>query len=152
MGNLTRRLDTDCILIRPEATTKEQVIGLLCKSLQDRGLISKKEQLLEDIIERERLASTSLGLGIAIPHAHSSAVTTTLLAAAVVDPPLEGPTPDDEPVKLVFLMAGPVGKEALHIRLLSKLARLLHDRELREALIASADREEFFELLDARDS
>lgn len=152
MGNLTRRLDTGSILIRPQTSSKEQVISLLCKRLQENGLILDQQQLFSDIMEREKLASTSLGLGIAIPHAHSSTIKTTILAAAVIDPPLEGPTPDDIPVNLVFLMAGPPGKEALHIRLLSKLARLLHDRELREALIASADQEEFFELLDSRDS
>lgn len=151
MGGICKRLLPEAILIKPEAGTKEELIAELVELLAEHHAVEEPERLIEDILEREQLASTCLGFGCAVPHAHSGSVETTHLAAAVLDPPLEIDTPDGEPVSLLFLMVGPKNSAGLHIRLLSKLARLLHDEQLRSDLKSVSDKTEFHQLICRKD-
>jgi mannitol/fructose-specific phosphotransferase system IIA component (Ntr-type) len=151
MGGICKRLLPEAILIKPEAETKEELITALVNLLAEHHAVDEPGKLIGDILEREELASTCLGFGCAVPHAHSGCVETTHLAAAVLDPPLEIETPDGEPVSLLFLMVGPKNSAALHIRLLSKLARLLHDEDFRSSLKQAADKTEFHELICRKD-
>jgi mannitol/fructose-specific phosphotransferase system IIA component (Ntr-type) len=132
-------------------TKKEEVIRDLIDLLTEQHDIEHPQQLIDDILAREQLASTCLGFGCAVPHAHSSSLKTTLLAAARLEPPLEVETPDREPVSLMFLMVGPEHSAGLHIRLLSKLARLLHDEQFRSQLRSVSSPQEFYNLICEKD-
>jgi mannitol/fructose-specific phosphotransferase system IIA component (Ntr-type) len=151
MGAICTRLPAECIFIQGKSPggklplDKEQVVRLLAERLARTGAVEDTEMLIRDVLEREQLASTCLGFGCAVPHAHSQAVSSTVLAAASLDPPLTLETPDGQPVSLLFLMAGPVQSAALHLRLLSKLARLLHDPIFRDELREASDAKEFHE-------
>lgn len=155
MGGICKRIVPESIILNPasqgKSQEKEDIIRQLVDSLAKRQEVSDAEQLIKDILEREDLASTCLGLGCAVPHAHSSAVTTTVIAAARLDPPLELDAPDGEPVSLMFLLAGPRNSAGLHIKLLSKLSRLLHDSTFREQLRKAGTAEEFYQLLCKKD-
>ena len=96
---------------------------------------------------REELASTCLGSGCAVPHAHSETLSTSLLAAARITPPADLETPDGHPISLVFLLVGPSKNTVVHLKLLSKLARLLHDEVFRHQLLASDCAEAFHALI-----
>jgi len=152
MGDITDRLDPGCILLEARSAKKEQVISQLVDLLAQAHAIADADELLRAIMKREELSSTCVGYGCAIPHAHSHVLHDTIIAAARVDPPLRCRTPDGSPLSIVFLMAGPEDSAGLHMRLLSKLARLLHDPTFREALQAAKDSQEFLQIIAAKDT
>ncbi len=145
MGSICERLLPECVLLDPQERGKESIVRRLVDMLAQVHDISDTEQLVNDIMKREELGSTCIGSGCAVPHAHSSTLDTTIVAAARLSPPQDFAAPDGEPVSLVFLMAGPDTSASLHIRLLSKLARLLYDNafrgELREVETAEGFRQ-----------
>lgn len=151
MGGICKRLSQDCVVMDPQGQDKETLIRLLVDTLDRVHAIDNRQQLLEDVLEREHFTSTCLGSGCAIPHAHSNALERTLIAAARLDPPLKTDTPDGEPISLMFLMVGPVTNAGLHIRLLSKLARLLHDDAFRQQLRQAKTADEFHRLVCEKD-
>jgi len=151
MGVLCNRLAPDCILIDVQEQDKEQIIQLLVAALDATHHLSDPQRLLSDIMAREKLASTCLGSGCAVPHAHSDTLSTSILAAARINPPAKFDTPDDQPVSLIFLLVGPPKNAVVHLKLLSKLARLLHDGKFRQQLLEAKSAEEFHALICKKD-
>ncbi|MBL7007184.1 MAG: PTS sugar transporter subunit IIA [Spirochaetia bacterium] len=153
MGGICKRLPVKCILLDcyDPAAEKDPIIRRLVEALAQVYEIQDTDQLVKDIMEREELASTCLGFGCALPHAHSPILKTTAIAAARLDPPLNFKAPDDEPVELVFLMVGPENSAVLHLKLLSKLVRLLHDAGFREELLKAETPEAFHQLICRKD-
>ncbi len=147
MGGICTRLSPENILLDPPEETKEEIIRRLTELLKESGGISDADALARDIFAREEIGTTCIGHGCAVPHAPSDAVESTLFAAARLDPPRDFGAYDGEPVSLVFLMAGPPKSGNLHIRLLSKLARLLHDESFRKELEGAKTAEEFHRIL-----
>lgn len=147
MEGICKRLSTDCILLDLHEQDKEQIIRKLVNALHEAHHFPNPEKLLADIMAREELASTSLGCGCAVPHAHSETLSTSLLAAARISPPADLDTPDGQPISLLFLLVGPSKNAIVHLKLLSKLARLLHDETFRQQLLASNSPEAFHALI-----
>lgn len=147
MGVLCSLISSRRVLIDPDVRDKADLIRKLVEALALERQVTDADQLYRDVMDREELSSTALGLGCAIPHAHSSGIGTTLLAAAKLARPVEFDAAESKPVSLVFLMAGPQRSSRLHLTILSKLARFLHDPQLREQLLAAADAEAFCRLL-----
>ena len=152
MGAIGSRLSPEYILVPAQVQGKEEVLKLLVQALAAGGITSDPELLLKDLEARERLSSTALGSGCAVPHAHSAAMASTVFAAARVSPPLSYDTPDGDPVSLFFLMAGPKADTGLHLKLLSKLARLLHDPQMREDLNKADTPEAFHRIILEKDT
>lgn len=143
MEGIGKRLQPACILLDLQETDKKAVISKLVETLQSCYPIVAPEKLIEDILARESLASTCLGSGCAVPHAHSIGLKSSYIAAARLATPMELETPDEEPVSLVFLLVGPPQKASLHLKLLSRLARLLHDEQFRADLEQATTPQEF---------
>jgi mannitol/fructose-specific phosphotransferase system IIA component (Ntr-type) len=141
----------ECVVMDPPVKKKEEVIRCLVDCLVEHYEIKNPEKLSADIFDRENLVSTCVGHGCALPHARSSALDTTVFAAARLQPPGEFDAPDGEPVSLVFLMAGPESSTGLHIRLISRVARLLNDASFRDELRGAATAQEFYESLCRKD-
>ncbi len=151
MGPICRRLLTECVLLDIRTESKEELVSMLVAAIARAHTVSDEQLLVRDVLEREELASTCIGLGCAVPHAHSAAIDTTIIAAARLKPPFGDNTPDSRPVELVFLMAGPENSAGLHLRLLSRLARLLHNDSFRGALMQAESGEEFRNLICEED-
>ena len=80
--------------------------------------------------ERERLAATNIGNGVAVPHAYVDGVPRVMLFFARLRERLEHGSGNGEPVDLVFMLVGPQAAQAGHLPLLARLVRLLHDQQL----------------------
>jgi mannitol/fructose-specific phosphotransferase system IIA component (Ntr-type) len=143
MEGICKRLAPECVLLDIQVEDKRSAVSAMANSLATHYSFSNVEELVADILAREQLASTCLGFGCAVPHAHSAGLETTYIGAARLSPPLVDETPDDQPVTLMFLLVGPPGRASLHLKLLSKLARLLHDGELRDKLLGATTQKEF---------
>ncbi|MFH2113322.1 MAG: PTS sugar transporter subunit IIA [Spirochaetota bacterium] len=152
MISLHSILDPACVVVDLDLCSKEEVIGALVDLLSGSGAVSDRDGLLRDVMAREALAPTGLGMSCAIPHAHSAAVLRTVVAAARLRTAVDFGAPDGTPATLVFLMVGPRDAAGIHLKLLSKFARFLHDDAFRAAAMAAADAASFAELIYARDT
>ncbi|MEA5106553.1 MAG: PTS sugar transporter subunit IIA [Sphaerochaeta associata] len=146
MANMRDLLDQRCILLDRSEQTIEGVI----KTLTDQLHAVKADQVPENLTERVidgGFHTTCMGEGCAITHARCPSMQKTLLAAMRLTPPLDLKALDGKRVVLVFLLVGPQKSSSFHLRILSKLARLLHQSDLREALITSKSSIDFHTLI-----
>jgi fructose-specific phosphotransferase system IIA component len=152
MVSIYSLLPPECVLLHPVVEDKEKLIKLLINSLEKAGKIIDKERLFLDVMERESLASTGLEHSCAIPHAQSKSLDETVLAVALLDKGIDFNSLDGKMAHLVFLMAGPREKAAEHLKLLSKLSRILHDNNFRESLKKADTVSTFLDLLKNKDA
>ena len=138
-------LSTDVIAVNLETADKEDAI----KKVIDLGAKSNKildiEKVSGTIFEREKLVSTGVGKGFAIPHGKTDSIKDVVAAFAITKDPIDFDSIDGEPVRFIFLL---IGKENLlntHIKLLSRISRLMNKDEFREKLLEAASPEEVLE-------
>lgn len=131
---LTDALDAATITLTLSARRKPDIVRELVDLLAASGRIDRADQVAREVLERERLATTGIGGGIAIPHCLTTAAERTWMALGRSIPGLKFDAVDRRPVELFFLMVGPPGAHNEHLRLLSRLSRLLHDPALKESL------------------
>ncbi|MDA3957084.1 PTS sugar transporter subunit IIA [Oceanispirochaeta sp.] len=151
MVSIYSLLYPECVLLHPKAEEKADLIKLMIDSLEKAGRTIDKEQLFKDVMERERLSSTGLDYGCAIPHAQSEALEETVMAAALLEKGVDFNSPDGNPAQLVFLIAGPKNQAGHHLKLLSKMSRILHDNEFRNSLEKIASVSGFLDLVKKRE-
>jgi mannitol/fructose-specific phosphotransferase system IIA component (Ntr-type) len=92
------------------------------------------ETILTAVRDREQLLSTGIGSGVAIPHGKTPVVDQLIMAAGVTGEPVDFDALDGQPVELLFLLIGPESASGAHIKVLSRISRLLRREELRERL------------------
>lgn len=109
---------------------------------------ANQERLVEQVLERERLVSTMVGRGFALPHARSEEVSELVVGVGVFPKGLRDVTPDGEAVKVIFLLLEPKRVSKLYLKTLGVLARLARMPGILEKLIAPATPEEFMATID----
>jgi fructose-specific phosphotransferase system IIA component len=144
-------LSPDLVLIHPETKNKASLIKLMIDKLEAGGKTNNGELLFQDVLKREELSTTALDCECAVPHAHSTAMESTTIAAALLDEGVDFNSQDGKKAKLVFLITGPKNHSGLHLKLLSKMARILQDRDFREILMNADSGEEFQKLIKKRE-
>ena len=151
MAALSSYFDADRCAVGVRAGTKAEAVAALVDLLAATGKAPDRAGLVRAVMDREALAPTGLGDDCAIPHAQTDAVSETSLAAIRLSEPLDFGAPDGTPARLVFLIAGPKDSAALHLRLLSRLARTLSDPDFRDAALAAPDASAFAAAILATD-
>lgn len=121
------------------AASRREAVEALVALVAAAGKASDPAALVEAVMEREALAPTGLGEDCAIPHAQTDAVAETVVAAVRLADPVDFGAPDGTPARLAFLIAGPKDSAAVHLRLLSKLARIMSDPGFRARALAAPD-------------
>ncbi|RQW04650.1 PTS sugar transporter subunit IIA [candidate division KSB1 bacterium] len=139
--NLRDLLSVDVIKIPLASKEKYQIIEELVDVLNDAGRIKNRDMVLQAVFARERVMSTGMGNGVAIPHAKTDGVRELVLAFGVTREDIDFEAIDEKPVRIVFLLAGPTEQTGLHLKALSHISRLMHRKEFRKKLAAvqSAD-------------
>jgi fructose-specific phosphotransferase system IIA component len=117
--------------------SKDEVLNSLIDLLKSSKKIKDLEKVREAIFEREKIMSTGVGKGFAIPHGKTDAVTDIVAAFAVTNDPVDFQSLDGEPVRLLFLLIGRDNMVGPHIKLLSRISRLMNKDEFRKKLIAA---------------
>jgi PTS system nitrogen regulatory IIA component len=131
MMDLSDLIDVPAIMPALRANSKKQLLQLLAeKAAQVTGL--PEREIFDTILQRERLGSTGVGNGIAIPHGKLAGVKRITGVFARLESPVDFEALDDQPVDLVFLLLAPEGAGADHLKALSRIARVLRDRYGRE--------------------
>ncbi len=143
--NLFTLLDEKTILPNLEAENKEQVINKLIDTLRWKVDAETVEAIRESVFERERIMSTGVGKGLAIPHCKTKAVDKNYAAFARLASPLDFNSIDSEPVQIIFLLVGPDSNHSQHIKLLSRISRLMNSASFHEKILNSQTSEVIIE-------
>ncbi len=148
MNRLSAILPAEQVLVSVDATSKKRAFeeaGLLFESLHglNRALIT------DSLFARERLGSTGLGHGVAIPHGRIKGLKQPLAAVFQLAAPIGFDAPDEQPVKLMIFLLVPEAATQKHLEILSEIAELLSDSSLREQLKAVAQSAELHQLIAA---
>jgi PTS system nitrogen regulatory IIA component len=104
-------------------------------------------QVFESLFSREKLGSTALGYGIAIPHGRIKGLKDTACAFMRLAQPVDFDAPDNLPVDLLFILLAPAAATDLHLQILGELAQMFSEKEMREKLRHAADSQELHRLL-----
>lgn len=148
---ITDLLNPNAIELDVSLQSKEAAIDKLVSLHSKCGSLENAEEYKSDIIKREELGTTAIGMQIAIPHAKSKAVKTPALAAVTVKDGVDYGAPDGQKVTLLFMIAATTDGE-VHLEVLSRLMQLLMDEEFTAKLKTAKSADEFLSLIDTKES
>ncbi|MEO8342245.1 MAG: PTS IIA-like nitrogen regulatory protein PtsN [Gallionella sp.] len=133
------------ILLDTESTSKKRVferVGLLFENNQQIA----RSQVFDSLFARERLGSTGLGQGVAIPHGRIAKLRDATAAFVKTTHPIPFDSPDVQPVNLIFVLLVPERATDLHLQILSELAQMFSDTSFRNRLLACEDSASIYQL------
>ncbi|MCH9634484.1 MAG: PTS system mannose-specific EIIBCA component [Chlamydiae bacterium] len=129
-----------------EATSRDEAIKELIQRLsQDHNLVNE-EEFLNAIMQREKIASTGIGVGVAVPHAKLPIYDDFFIAVGILKQGIDWGAMDELPVKLIFLIGGPDDKQTQYLNLLSQLTLYLRDEEVRKKLLTLTAPEQMIQI------
>jgi PTS system nitrogen regulatory IIA component len=146
MNRLASILPAAQVLVSVDATSKKRAFeeaGLLFENLH--GL--SRALITDSLFARERLGSTGLGHGVAIPHGRIKGLKAPMAALFRLAQPIGFDAPDEQPVSLLIFLLVPEAATQKHLEILSEIAELLSDAPLREKIKASTDAAELHQLI-----
>lgn len=149
---ITELLDINSIDLNPQISNKEEAIDHLVNLLDQSGKLNDKEIYKESVLNREAQSTTGIGDGVAIPHGQSEGVKTAGLSAMVVKEGLDFKSLDGQPTYLFFMIGAPKDSGGAHLQALAQLSTLLMEEDFRNALINASSKEEFLQLIDAKEN
>ena len=138
MNRIARLLPTTNVVTNLQVTSKKRLFeqaGLLFEN--NHGI--ERSKVFDSLFARERLGSTGLGEGVAIPHGRIKGLKDALAAVVRLSEPVPFEAPDGQPVRLLVFLLVPEHATEEHLELLSELAELLSDRPIRDSLMHCED-------------
>jgi PTS system nitrogen regulatory IIA component len=138
MNQIARLLAPDTVVANLDASSKKRVfeqVGLMFENHQGLARVT----IYDALFAREKLGSTALGLGVAIPHGRIKGLKQAVGAFVRLAAPVQFDAPDGKPVDLIFVLLVPEAANEQHLQLLSELAQMFSERAFREKLAAAED-------------
>ncbi len=143
--NLFTLLDEQNVIPNLQAKNKKDVINTLVDKLSTKVDETTLKAIRAGVFERENVMSTGVGKGLAIPHCKTKAVEDNYAVFAKLSKPLDFNSIDNEPVEIIFLLVGPDSRHSHHIKLLSRISRLMNSASFREKILSSETSEVILE-------
>lgn len=134
------------VYLNAKATEKKEIIIEIGNFMKDAPEIINYNQFLSDVFEREKISSTGIGNGVAIPHARTDAVSNFVICIAKTIKELDFEAIDNKPVKLIFMLGTPKSKVNQYLQILAHLTRLLKEKTFRNALFQAKDEDTIIEI------
>ena len=134
MARISELLPRSAIVLDLRSREKFEVIKELVRPLVAAGAITEESEFVSAIVRRENMESTGIGLGVAIPHARTKAVSSIVLAFGRSDSGVDFSSLDGKPSHLIFLIAAPEEQKTEYIMTLARLSKLLRKDEVRIGL------------------
>ena len=144
-------LNKDCIIPELRSQNKREVLEELTGALLNCKENLDKEALVEVLLERERLGSTGIGDGIAIPHGKIQDLDELVLSFGRSTEGIEFDSMDGRPTHLFFLLIAPENSAGIHLRALAKISRLLKSGQFRQRLLEAENSEALFQVIQEED-
>jgi fructose-specific phosphotransferase system IIA component len=141
-------LNPKYILTDFKSDNKDKVINELVDLLKDDERVIDLEEVRKCVFDREKIMSTGVGKGFAIPHGKTNSVTDIIAVFGKSREPIEYNSLDGEPVNLVFLMIGKDTLVSKHIKLLSRISRLMNNDEFRDKLVNADSKESILKIFE----
>lgn len=134
MMKISELLPRSAVVLNLQSKEKFAVIDELIRPLVAAGAITEQSEFVSAIVRRENMESTGIGLGVAIPHARTKAVSSIVLAFGRSDSGVDFNSLDGKPSHLIFLIAAPEEQKTEYIMTLARLSKLLRKDEVRIGL------------------
>ncbi|RLC25582.1 MAG: PTS sugar transporter subunit IIA [Deltaproteobacteria bacterium] len=148
---LSEMLDEENVIPELRATDKKGVLEELTETLASHEPSIDRSTLVKVLMERERLGSTGIGDGVAIPHGKLSAVSRPVISFGRSTQGLDFDAMDGQPTYLFFLIVAPENSSGFHLQILARIAKTLKNSEFRKKLMAAENRVEIYEIITRTD-
>jgi nitrogen PTS system EIIA component len=138
MNRISNLLLPSCILLNFSATSKKRLfehVGLLFENTHN----VERGKVFDSLFARERLGSTGLGSGVAVPHGRLKGLKNAVAAVVQLETPIAFDAADGQPVSLLVFLLVPENATEEHLEILSEVAELLSDDGIRQTLLSSTD-------------
>lgn len=139
------------IKIPLQSDTKESIIRELIEVLASQNIFEDQEEVFKAVVEREKIMTTGVGREVAIPHCKKKGCNKFAIALGIHPEGIDFNSIDNKPVKIIFLLIGPEENPGMHIRLLSRISRLIAKDTLRQGLLSTRSPAEAYDLLKAEE-
>lgn len=141
-------LDVDLIQFL-EVSTRDEALSALVEALNQAGKLRDKNTFFRAILEREKIVSTGIGMGVAIPHAKLKGFSNFFIAIGIQkNNGLEWNALDKAPVRVIFMIGGPDDRQTEYLQILSRLTSAIKDEELRKKLLKAQSADEVIKLFE----
>jgi nitrogen PTS system EIIA component len=124
--------------------TKREILFELVETLKNAKLIDDVNSVVDIIMEREKLGSTGIGDGVAIPHGKMKKLNTILCVAGRSKEGVNFDAVDRQPVHIFFLVLAPEDSASMHLKVLSRISKVLRDQSFRKKILKLADAHEIY--------
>jgi CBS domain containing-hemolysin-like protein/mannitol/fructose-specific phosphotransferase system IIA component (Ntr-type) len=150
--NLADLVVGPAVAVGLQASDHKAAVAALLSRLKAAAPELNEEETLKAVMDREAKLSSAVGRGAAVPHARLPSLSRPFIAVGRFAKPVPGPTPDNVPVRLVFLILTPVSAPIIQLRILSRIAALLTNENLRRKLLRAKTGEALLETLRTADT
>ncbi len=140
-------ISSDCVIADLKARSKRDVLEELTDVVVRKNKSLNKEAVLSILLEREKLGSTGIGDGVAIPHGKLKNIDRVMISFGRSSSGVLFDAADGKPVHIFFLLLAPEGSASLYLRILAKISRLLKNPTFREKLRYAASAQEIVEAI-----
>lgn len=147
MINIVNYLDPRLILFL-DNPTRDEALQALVDALCDANKLERPEDFLAALLEREKIVTTGIGMGVAIPHAKLANYDNFFIAIAFIKEGIQWESIDHAPVRLVFMIGGPDDKQTQYLQILSHLTLAIKDEERRKKLLNAKNPEVIIKLFE----
>ena len=127
-----------------KGVTKREILFEMVETLKKAKLIDDIDSVVEIIMEREKLGSTGIGDGVAIPHGKMKKLNTILCVAGRSKEGVNFDAVDRQPVHIFFLVLAPEDSASMHLKVLSRISKVLRDQSFRKKILKLADAHEIY--------
>lgn len=138
-------ISTSTILADLEIDNKNDLLHKMVDVLKEQVNDEQLKDIRDAVFEREKIMSTGVGKNLAIPHGKVGSIEKNYASFAVLKEPIDFDSIDDKPVTMAFLLVGPTGENRLHIKLLSRISRLMNSGSFRSTLSECKTAEEIYD-------
>ena len=137
----------ECVLSELKATDKRELLEEMVACIESNSSGISGDEIIEGLLEREQLGSTGIGFGVAIPHCKLQGLDKVIIAFGRSVEGVDYQAPDDEPVRIVFLIVAPVDSASIHLEVLADISKLTSNGEVRERLLGCETSDEVIKVI-----
>lgn len=148
---ITSLLSPQALRASLRSRSKEGIIEELVASLALEEKAVKREKVICSLLEREKLGSTVIGEGVAIPHGKVKGIKELICAFGRSSKGVSFGGQGEKPVHLFFLLVGPLTKAGDHLKALTKIVKMMKDEAFKEQLLSAGNEEEIYHLIREKD-
>lgn len=148
MIKIFKYLDPKLVLFL-DVESRDEALKTMISALHQAGKIEDQKIFYQAIIDREKIVSTGIGMGVAIPHAKLSAYDDFFIAIGVLQKGIEWDALDGAPVRVIFMIGGPDDKQTEYLQILSRLTFALKDEQRRKKMLTMNSSIAIIDLLKA---